>query len=106
MTSWRAPAKISSMNCQAQDPEEKLLCINKKPHRIFYQASGQDGVLVYEAHSLEDDYYQRFKQKQREYIAVIREILQAIMDKHKSKLNINVVTFYPPGYAQLDNTVV
>ena len=50
-------------------------------------------VLVYEAHSLEDEYYQKFKNKQLEYIAVIKEVLQDLMKKYDSERNINVITF-------------
>jgi TetR/AcrR family transcriptional regulator, cholesterol catabolism regulator len=74
-------------------PEEKLLCIIKNHIESFIKSPARMRVLVYEAHSLEDDYYQKFKQKQREYIAVIKESLQEIMEKHNSKRNINVVTF-------------
>ena len=74
-------------------PEEKLLCIIKNHIESFILYPARMRVLVYEAHSLEDNYYQKFKQKQREYIAVIREILQEIMDKYGTKRNINVLTF-------------
>ena len=50
-------------------------------------------VLIYEAHSLDEEYYQKFKHKQLEYIAVIKEVLQEILDKNNSDRNINVITF-------------
>jgi TetR/AcrR family transcriptional regulator, cholesterol catabolism regulator len=74
-------------------PEEKLLCIIKNHIESFIKYPARMRVLVYEAHSLEDNYYHKFKQKQREYIAVIREILQEIMEKYGSERNINVLTF-------------
>ena len=50
-------------------------------------------MLIYEAHSLEDEYYQKFKLKQLDYIGVIKEVLQGLMKKYNSERNINVVTF-------------
>jgi TetR/AcrR family transcriptional regulator, cholesterol catabolism regulator len=78
---------------QLNTPEEKLLCIIRNHISFFIKDPARMRVLVYEAHSLEDGYYQKFKNKQLKYIAVIKEILQAIMKKNNSERNINVVTF-------------
>ncbi|NLA76104.1 MAG: TetR/AcrR family transcriptional regulator [Deltaproteobacteria bacterium] len=74
-------------------PEKRLFCIIKNHIESFIKHPARMRVLVYEAHSLEGNYYERFRQKQREYIVVIKEVLQKIMDKHDSGRNINVVTF-------------
>lgn len=78
---------------QLNTPDEKLLCIIRNHIGSFIKYPARMRVLVYEAHSLEDEYYQRFKNKQREYIVVIKQILQEIMKNHGSKMDINVVTF-------------
>ncbi len=74
-------------------PEEKVLCIIRNHIGFFIKYPARMRVLVYEAHSLEDGYYQKFKHKQLEYIGVIKDVLQQIMKKFKSERNINVITF-------------
>ena len=76
-----------------ETPEEKLLCIIRNHIGFFIKYPARMRVLIYEAHSLEDEYYQRFKSKQLEYKVVIKETLQEIMEKNNSSRNINVVTF-------------
>jgi len=76
-----------------QTPEEKLHCIIRNHISFFIKYPAQMRVLIYEAHSLEDEYYQKFKHKQLEYKVVIKEILQEILKKNNSNRNINVVTF-------------
>ncbi len=74
-------------------PEEKLFCIIKNHIHFFIKYPARMRVLIYEAHSLEDEYFQKFKHKQLEYIVVIKEVLQEILAKNNSEKNINVVTF-------------
>ena len=74
-------------------PEEKLLCIIRNHIGSFIKYPARMRVLIYEAHSLEDEYYQKFKLKQLDYIGVIKEVLQGLMKKYNSERNINVVTF-------------
>ncbi len=74
-------------------PEEKLLCIIRNHIGSFIKYPARMRVLIYEAHSLEDEYYQKFKLKQLDYISVIKEVLQGLIKKYDSKRNINVVTF-------------
>lgn len=74
-------------------PEEKLLCIIQTHIGFFIKYPARMRVLIYEAHSLEDEYYQKFKHKQLEYKVVIKEILQEMLKKSGSGRNINVVTF-------------
>jgi hypothetical protein len=74
-------------------PEDKLFCIIRNHISSFIKYPARMRVLVYEAHSLEDEYYNKFKNKQLEYIGVIKEVLQEIMKKYGSERNINVVTF-------------
>lgn len=78
---------------EIEKPEEKLFCIIRNHIKFFIEYPARIKVLVYEAHSLEDKYYQKFKHKQREYIDVIKEVLQEILEKQNSNKNINVVTF-------------
>ncbi len=74
-------------------PEEKLLCIIRSHIGSFIKYPARMRVLIYEAHSLEDEYYQKFKLKQLDYIGVIKEVLQGLIKKYDSERNINVVTF-------------
>jgi AcrR family transcriptional regulator len=74
-------------------PEDKLFCIIRNHISSFIKYPARMRVLVYEAHSLEDEYYNKFRNKQLEYIGVIKEVLQEIMKKYGSERNINVVTF-------------
>ena len=76
-----------------RDPQEKLLCIIQNHIRFMVKYPAQTKVLIYEAHSLEGEYAERFKDKQLEYIKIIKKVLKEIMKDTKSKMNINVVTF-------------
>lgn len=76
-----------------ETPEDKLYCIIKNHISSFIKSPARMRVLIYEAHSLDDEYYQKFKNKQLEYIAVIKEVLQEILKRNNSGRNINVVTF-------------
>ncbi len=78
---------------EQKSSEDKLFCIIKNHISFFIKYPARMRVLIYEAHSLEDQYYQKFKNKQLEYIGVIKEVLQEIMKKYSSERNINVVTF-------------
>ncbi len=74
-------------------PEDKLHCIIRNHINSFIKYPARMRVLIYEAHSLDDEYYQKFKHKQLEYIAVIKEVLHEILKKNNSERNINVATF-------------
>lgn len=76
-----------------RSPEEKLLFIIQSHTRFFVKYPAQTKVVVYEAHSLEGEFSERFKVKQVEYIMIIKEVLQEIMKKSGTKTNLNVVTF-------------
>jgi len=74
-------------------PSDKLLCIIQNHIRFFVQYPAQTKVLIYEAHSLEGEYAERFKDKELEYIKIIKKVLRDIMKDTNSKMNINVATF-------------
>ena len=76
-----------------RSPQEKLLCIIQNHIRFMVKYPAQTKVLIYEAHSLEGEYAERFKDKQLEYIKIIKKVLKEIMKYTKSKMNINVATF-------------
>jgi TetR/AcrR family transcriptional regulator, cholesterol catabolism regulator len=76
-----------------KNSEDKLYCIIRNHINSYIKYPARMRVLIYEAHSLDDEYYQKFKHKQLEYIAVIKEVLQKILDKNNSERNINVITF-------------
>lgn len=76
-----------------KNPEDKLYCIIWNHIDSYIKYPARMRVLIYEAHSLDEEYYQKFKLKQLEYIAVIKDVLREILGKNKSGRNINVVTF-------------
>jgi AcrR family transcriptional regulator len=76
-----------------QSPEERLLFIVQSHTRFFVKYPAQTKVVVYEAHSLEGDFAARFKEKQIEYITIIKKVVQEIIKETGSKMDVNVVTF-------------
>ena len=76
-----------------QSPEERLLFIIQSHTRFFVKYPAQTKVVVYEAHSLEGEFADRFKAKQLEYIEIIKDVLKEIMDHAGTKMNLNVATF-------------
>ncbi|MGD9161453.1 MAG: TetR/AcrR family transcriptional regulator [Desulfobacteraceae bacterium] len=85
--------QLFSELAEQKTPEDKLFCIIRNHISFFIKFPARMRVLVYEAHSLEDEYYQKFKNKQLEYIVVIKEVLLDLMKKYNSGRNINVITF-------------
>ncbi len=88
-TNLHLTEEISRMN----SAEEKLLCIIKSHIDFFIKYPARLKVLVYEAHSLEGDYYRIFKHKQLEYMDIIKNVLEQILNGNGSQKNINVATF-------------
>jgi AcrR family transcriptional regulator len=89
MTNLQLNSKISRLD----NPEDKLLCIIKNHIEFFIKYPARLKVLIYEAHSLEGEYYRKFKNKQIEYIDIIKKVLKEILDNNNSNKNINVATF-------------
>jgi len=76
-----------------QSPQDKLLCIIQNHIRFFVKYPAQTKVLIYEAHSLQGTYAERFKIKQLEYIGIIKKVIKEIMKDTRYKMDINVATF-------------
>jgi AcrR family transcriptional regulator len=88
-TNLHLNSEISKLN----NPEDKLLCIIKNHIGFFIKYPARIKVLIYEAHSLEGEYYRKFKSKQLEYIDIIKKVLKEILGNNNSDKNINVATF-------------
>jgi AcrR family transcriptional regulator len=76
-----------------QNPEEKLLYIIQSHIRFFVKYPAQTKVVIYEVHSLEGEYAERFKINQLEYIGIIKNVIKEIMEETGYKMDINVATF-------------
>ncbi len=88
-TNLHLKTEISRLN----NPEDKLLCIIRSHIEFFLKYPARLKVLIYEAHSLEGDYYRKFKTKQLEYIDIIKKVLEEVMCDNGYGSNINVPTF-------------
>lgn len=76
-----------------QGPEDRLLFIIQSHTRFFVKYPAQTKVVVYEAHSLEGEFAERFKDKQLEYIAIIKSVLEENMKQADTQIDLNVATF-------------
>ena len=76
-----------------QAPEDRLLFIIQSHTRFFVKYPAQTKVVIYEAHSLEGEFSERFKEKQMEYIMIIKRVLKEIMSAADTKMDLNVATF-------------
>ena len=76
-----------------QGAEDRLLFIIQSHTRFFVKYPAQTKVVIYEAHSLEGEFAKRFKDKQLEYIEIIKDVLKENMIQADTKMDLNVVTF-------------
>jgi len=76
-----------------QSPHEKLLAIIQNHIRFFVKYPAQTKVLIYEVHSLEGNYAERFKIKQIQYITIVKMVLKEIIKDIDAKIDIHVATF-------------
>ena len=76
-----------------QGPEDRLLFIIQSHTRFFVKYPAQTKVVVYEAHSLEGEFAERFKSKQLEYNEIIKNVLKQIIQQSGIKMDLNVATF-------------
>ena len=76
-----------------QGPEDRLLFIIQSHTRFFVKYPAQTKVVIYEAHSLEGEYAEHFKEKQLEYIRIIKNVLKEIIKHSRTKMDLNVATF-------------
>ncbi len=76
-----------------QSPQEKLLVIIQNHIRFFVKYPAQTKVVIYDVHSLEGDYAERFKVKQIEYINIVKTVLNEIIKDMDAKIEIHVATF-------------
>ena len=76
-----------------QGPEDRLLFIIQSHTRFFVKYPAQTKVVIYEAHSLEGDFADRFKAKQLEYTEIIKDVLKEIMKNSGIKMDPSVATF-------------
>ncbi len=76
-----------------QSPEDRLLFLIQSHTRFFVKYPAQTKVVIYEAHSLEGEFAERFREKQMEYIRIIKRVLKEIIEATGSSMNLNVATF-------------
>lgn len=76
-----------------RSPSEKLLAIIQNHIRFFVKYPAQTKVVIYEVHSLKGEYASRLKEKQVEYITIIKQVLKEIIKETKIDMDINVATF-------------
>ena len=76
-----------------QGAEDRLLFIIQSHTRFFVTYPAQTKVVIYEAHSLEGEFAERFKDKQLEYIEIIKNVLKENMKQVNTKMDLNVATF-------------
>jgi len=76
-----------------QGAEDRLLFVIQSHTRFFVTYPAQTKVVIYEAHSLEGEFAERFKDKQLEYIEIIKNVLKENMKQVNTKMDLNVATF-------------
>jgi AcrR family transcriptional regulator len=76
-----------------QSPQDRLLFIIQSHIRFFVKYPAQTKVLIYEAHSLEGEYAERFKMKELEYIGIIKKVLKEVIKDTDATMDLNVATF-------------
>ena len=78
---------------KCETPDERLFCIINNHIQAFVRHPAQTKVVIYEIHSLNDEYTKKLKPKQRELTNIVKKELNTIMSETGVKFDINVATF-------------
>jgi AcrR family transcriptional regulator len=76
-----------------QDPKGKLLYIIRSHIDFFVNYPAQTKVVIYEVHSLDGSCKEAFREKQVEYIAIVKKVLSQIVGRSRPIVDLNVATF-------------
>ena len=87
-------------------PELKLSLIIDNHIRLYVEHRFQMKVLLHEVNSLEGEYSKIIKEKEREYVNYLKDVLREIIKKYGYKIDLNVATFCLFGMVKLDLRLV
>ena len=90
----QALASIRKEIINVEDPEDKIAWIIRSHIEFYCTNKCQTKVLVYEKGALEPKYAKIIREKESEYIELMKQLLGAIIQKNLStSVSVNVATF-------------
>jgi AcrR family transcriptional regulator len=76
-----------------QVPEEKLLYIIQSHIRFFVKYPAQTKVVIYEAHSLEEEHKRLMVKKQSEYVGFIKKVIMELIRNVQHSWDVSIISF-------------